>query len=171
MKSLRLSWPQVLFVFVWACCASRWKSSGCWASQRTDRHNFQTIWGGFFVQKCSFSLNVHRLPLEILAFCTKDSAGLTMSLFLGLCSERRECNRLELWCGISSCCMSDKVKGLWYEHGKILEELEGKRHQQQQLSLSALQCAEQGAHCGSYVELLSVRNMESSWFFVGMNKC
>lgn len=64
------------------------------------------------MQKCSYCLDVHSLSLEVLAFCTKDSHGLTMPLFL-VCvvKERRAIG----WnCGVvsaSSCCMSDKVKG------------------------------------------------------------
>lgn len=54
-----------------------------------------------FVQKCAYCLGIHNLSLEVLAFCTKDSAGLTMSLFLVCVVKEGESNRLELWCGIS----------------------------------------------------------------------
>lgn len=68
--------------------------------------------GEHFVQKCSYCLEVHHLSQEVLAFCTKDSAGLTMSLFL-LCVVKA--GRAIGWnrgvVSASSCCMSDKVKG------------------------------------------------------------
>lgn len=80
----------------------------------TDTISKQSGESFFFlcVQKCSYCPDVHNLSLEVLAFCTKDSAGLTMPLFLVfLVKEGRAIG----WnCGVvsaSSCCMSDKVKG------------------------------------------------------------
>lgn len=52
------------------------------------------------------------LSLVVLVFCTKDSAGLTLSLFL-VCVVK-EGSEIGWNCGLvsaSSCCMSDKVKG------------------------------------------------------------
>lgn len=115
--AVRSLWPQVwhvFFFFVWACCHSRWKSSGCWSSQGTKRHNFQTIWS-FFVQNFSYCLDIHNLCLEVLAFCTKDSAGLTMPLFLVCVVKKRESDRLELWCGISEQLLHE-----WQSQGLLI---------------------------------------------------
>lgn len=90
--------------------------------------------------------------VEVLAFCTKVSTGLTMPLLL-VCTVKE--GRARGWnCGVvsaSSCCMSDKVKGQRYEHGKIREKQEGKR-QRQQLSRCASVCVERGSrHCCCHV--------------------
>lgn len=109
--AMRSVWPQVPCVLVWACCDSRWESLGCWSSQSTKRHNF-AIWRVVFVQKSSYCVDVHNFSQEVLAYCTKDSSGLTIPLFLvWVVKEGRAIG----WnCGVvsaSSCCMSDKVKG------------------------------------------------------------
>lgn len=108
---MRSLWRQVQCLLVWACCDPRWKSSGCWSSQSTTRHNFQTIWRVF----CAYCLDIHNLSLEVLAFCTKDSAGLTMSLFLVCVVKDGESNRLELWCGISEQLLHE-----WQSQGLVI---------------------------------------------------
>lgn len=114
-KSVRSLWPQVPCVLVWACCDSRWKSSGCWSSQSTNRHNFQTIWRVFLCKNVVIVLTYTTSPLEVLAVCTKDSAGLTMALFLVCAVKRRESNRLELWCGISKQLLHE-----WQSQGLVI---------------------------------------------------
>lgn len=80
------------------------------------RHNFQTIWRLGAKKKGKFEVTFWKfaaLSQKVLAFCTKDSAGLAMPLFsLALAAKA---GRATGWsCGAvsaSSCCMSDKVKG------------------------------------------------------------
>lgn len=122
------------------CCDSRWKSSGCWSSQCTKRHNFQTS-QDHFVQKCSCRLYAHSVSMGVLAFCTKDSGALTMPLFLRCDVKAR---RATGWsCGVvsaSSCYMSDKVKGCSdMNMGKSCRAMQGKS--QQQLRCSELRAA------------------------------
>lgn len=64
------------------------------------------------LQKVGYSPDVRELSLEVLAFCTKDSAGLTMPLLLVcLVKEGRAIGWNGAVVSASSCCMSDKVKG------------------------------------------------------------
>lgn len=82
------------------------------------RHDFQTIWrlGAKKKKKGKFEVTFWKfavLSQEVLAFCTKDSAGLATPLFsLALAAKA---GRATGWsCGAvsaSSCCTSDKVKG------------------------------------------------------------
>lgn len=97
--------------------------------------------GDHFVQKCSCRLHVHSVSMGVLAFCTKDSAVLTMPLF-SLCDVKAR--RATGWsCSVvsaSSCYMSDKVKGYSdMNMGKSCRPMEGKS--QWQLRLSGLRAA------------------------------
>lgn len=123
------------------CCDSRWKSSGCWSSQSTNKTQFSNKPGTILWKKCSCRLHVHSVSTGVLAFCTKDSSVLTMPLFR-LCDVKSR--RATDWsCGVvsaSSCYMSDKVKGYSDTNmGKFCTAMEGKS--QQQLGRSGLRAA------------------------------
>lgn len=102
-------------VLVWACCDSRWKSSGCWSSQSTKRHNFSNNLESFFVQKCSYCLDVHNLSGRSPCILRQGLRWINNAFVLGVRSERRESNRLELWCGISKQLLHE-----WQSQGLVI---------------------------------------------------
>jgi hypothetical protein len=78
-------------------------------------------------------------PQRVLAFCFK--APRSNNAFVLMCGLQRKGGK-SLGSGIvsvSSCCMSDKLKGYRYEHGKILGKQGVKT--KQQMSLSTQKCA------------------------------
>lgn len=97
--------------------------------------------GEHLLQKCSCRLHVHSVSMGVFAFRTKDSALLTMPLFLPCDVKAR---RATGWsCGAvsaSSCYTSDKVKGYSdMNMGKSCRAMEGKSRRQ--LRRSGLQAA------------------------------
>lgn len=83
-------------------CDSRWKCSGCWSSQRSKRHNFQTICRRFCEKNAVAIFKYTASPWKAL-----HSAPRTMSLY-SLCDMKAR--RTTSWsCGVvsaNSCYMT-----------------------------------------------------------------
>lgn len=100
--------------FVWACCHSRWKSSGCWSSQSTKRHNFQTVGRVFWAKIWLLSWHTQPLPRSP-CILHQGLSWINNAFVLGVRSEKRESNRLELWCGISKQLLHE-----WQSQGLLI---------------------------------------------------
>lgn len=117
-------------------CTCRWTSSGYFYSLWTNIPNCQESGG----PPCAeLHREGHNLPSESPCILFQGPSG--NNAFVLMCGLQRKGGK-SLGSGIvsvSSCCMSDKLKGYRYEHGKILGKQGVKT--KQQMSLSTQKCA------------------------------
>lgn len=100
-------------------------------------------------------------PQRVLAFCFKAPRG--NNAFVLMCGLQRKGGK-SLGSGIvsvSSCCMSDKLKGYRYEHGKILGKQGVKT--KQQMSLSTQKCAVMSKNKGKSKRTTFICHRSTSW--------
>ncbi len=99
--------------FVWVCCHSRWKSSRCWSSQSTETQ-FSNNREFFCAKTWLLSWRTQPLPRSP-CILHQGLRWINNAFVLGVQSEKRESNRLELWCGISEQLLHE-----WQSQGLLI---------------------------------------------------